>query len=144
MTPLHWAIRLKISNVLIYRISSYSFSKNYSFLNLEILRSQYIRPKVIVHTGAEPIQGRKLFKGGNYMRKYGMSLPSAWVIESAYGPWLLGFLGLKKYAWTRSTALKTLLTKTHNWRNLLSKHDYRNSFLENYSFLTVENMKIFI
>ena len=27
---------------------------------------------VTVHTGAETIQGRKLFKGGNYMRKYGM------------------------------------------------------------------------
>ena len=26
---------------------------------------------VTVHTGAETIQGRKLFKGGNYMRKYG-------------------------------------------------------------------------
>ena len=24
-----------------------------------------------VHTGAEAIQGRKLFKGGNYSRKYG-------------------------------------------------------------------------
>ena len=44
----------------------------YSFLNLEIQRSQYIRPKVTVHKGAETIQGRKLFKGGNYMRKYGM------------------------------------------------------------------------
>ena len=27
---------------------------------------------VTVHTGAETIQGRKLFKGGNYMRKYGI------------------------------------------------------------------------
>ena len=55
-----------------YRISSYSFRGNYSFLNLEIQRSQYIRPKVTVHKGAETIQGRKLFKGGNYMRKYGI------------------------------------------------------------------------
>ena len=54
-----------------YCISSYSFRGNYSFLNLEIQRSQYIRPKVTVHKGAETIQGRKLFKGGNYMRKYG-------------------------------------------------------------------------
>jgi hypothetical protein len=38
---------------------------------LEIQRSQYIRPKVTVHKFAETIQGRKLFKGGNYMRKYG-------------------------------------------------------------------------
>ena len=42
------------------------------FLNLEIQRSQYIRLKVTVHKGAETINGRKLFKGGNYMRKYGI------------------------------------------------------------------------
>ena len=58
----------KITN----RISSYSFRGNYSFLDLEIQRSQYIRPKVTAHKGAETIQGRKLFKGGNYMRKYGI------------------------------------------------------------------------
>jgi hypothetical protein len=40
---------------------------------VEIQRSQYIRPKVTVHKCAETIQGRKLFKGGNYTRKYGMS-----------------------------------------------------------------------
>ena len=55
-----------------YRISSYSFRWNYSFLNLEIQRSQYLRPKVTVHKCAKTIQGRKLFKGGNYMRKYGI------------------------------------------------------------------------
>jgi hypothetical protein len=38
---------------------------------VEIQRSQYIRPKVTVHKCAETIQGRKLFKGGNYSRKYG-------------------------------------------------------------------------
>ena len=69
--------RLNIYNIYIdekeYRISSYSFRGNYSFLNLEIQRSQYIRPKVTVHKCAETIQGRKLFKGGNYMRKYGIS-----------------------------------------------------------------------
>ena len=54
----------------LYRISSYSFRGNYSFLNLEIQRSQCIMPKVTVHKGGETIQGRKLFKGGNYMRKY--------------------------------------------------------------------------
>ena len=48
-----------------YRVSSYSFRGNYSFLDLEIQRSQYIRSKVTVHKGAETIQGRKLFKGGN-------------------------------------------------------------------------------
>ena len=56
----------------VYRISSYTFRGNYWFLNLEIQRSQYVRPKVTVHKGAETIQGRKLFKGGNYMRKYGI------------------------------------------------------------------------
>ena len=55
----------------IYRISSYSFRINYSYLNLEIQRSQYIRAKVTVHKCAETIQGRKLFMYGNYMRKYG-------------------------------------------------------------------------
>ena len=29
-------------------------------------------PLITVHTGAETIQGRKIFKGGNYSRKYGM------------------------------------------------------------------------
>ena len=40
------------------------------FLDWEIQRSQYIRPKVTVHRCAETIQGRKLFKGGNYLQKY--------------------------------------------------------------------------
>ena len=35
-----------------YVISSYSFRGNYSFLELEMQRSQYIRPKVTVHRGA--------------------------------------------------------------------------------------------
>ena len=51
-----------------YHISSCSFRGNYSFLNLEIQRSQYIRPKVTVHKGAEnysreeSIQGRRLYE----------------------------------------------------------------------------------
>ena len=45
-----------------YRNSANSFQGNYTFLNL-----------TFVHTGAETIQERKLFKGGNYMRKYGIS-----------------------------------------------------------------------
>jgi hypothetical protein len=53
----------------LYRISSYSFRGNYSFLSLEIQRSKYIRQKVTVHKCVETIQGRKLFKGGNYMKK---------------------------------------------------------------------------
>ena len=42
-------------------------SGNYSFLNLEIQRSQYIRPKVTVHKGAETIQGRKLYEEIRYV-----------------------------------------------------------------------------
>ena len=66
----------------IYRISSYSFRGNYSFLNLEIRRS-----KVTVHKGVETIQGRKLFKGGNYMRKYSTHLGAIqefWSLEATY------------------------------------------------------------
>ena len=38
------------------------------FLNLEIQRSQYIRPKVTVHEGVETIQGRKLYEEIRYMK----------------------------------------------------------------------------
>ena len=69
---------------IIYRISSYSFRGNYSFLDLEIQRSQYIRPKVTVHKGAETIQGRKLFKGGNYMRKYGKAFFPFLILKGKY------------------------------------------------------------
>ena len=65
MWPFFWKLVDK------YRISSFSCRGNYSFLNLEIQRSQYIRPKVTVHRDAKTIQVRKLFKGGNYMRKSG-------------------------------------------------------------------------
>ena len=44
-----------------YRIYSYGFRGNYSFLHFEIQSSQYINV-------------RKLFKGGNYKRKYGIYL----------------------------------------------------------------------
>ena len=39
---------------------------------------EFGNPKVTVHKGAETIQGRQLFKGGNDMRKYGICklLPS--------------------------------------------------------------------
>jgi hypothetical protein len=50
--------------------SSYSVRGNYSFLNLEIQSSQYIRPKVTVHKGAETIQGRKLYEEIRYMKFY--------------------------------------------------------------------------
>ena len=49
-------MKVFLHRILIYRISSYSFRGNYSFLNLEIQRSQYIRPKVTVH------KLRKLYK----------------------------------------------------------------------------------
>ena len=75
---------IKLFNVLVmmswkhtYRISSYSFRGNYSFLNLEIVansnscRNIYIFYLINWFFAAETIQGRKLFKGGNYMRKYG-------------------------------------------------------------------------
>ena len=50
----------------IYRVSSYSFRGNYSFLDLEIQRSEYIRPKVTLHKCAETIQGRKLYEEIRY------------------------------------------------------------------------------
>ena len=37
------------------------------FLNLEIQRSQYIRPKVTVHKGVETIQGQKLYEEIRYV-----------------------------------------------------------------------------
>ena len=70
---MHDGFKHFLAHYLLTVFSSYSFRGNYSFLNLEIQRSQYIRPtKVTVHKGAETIQRRKLFKGGNYMRKYGI------------------------------------------------------------------------
>ena len=70
--------------------------ETFFFLNLEVQRSQYIRPKVIVHKCAETIQGRKLFKGGNYTRKYGISI-------------LLFFS--KNHTWTRSLFQPSLNSK---------------------------------
>ena len=52
---------------LTYRISSYSFRGNYSVLDLEIQRSQYIRLKVTVNKCAETIQGRKLYEEIRYV-----------------------------------------------------------------------------
>ena len=72
-----------------YRTSSYRFRGNYSFLYLEIQRSQYIRPKVTVHKCAETIQGRKLYEEIWYLFSY------------------LGFSG-----WS------TGLVQLHSWRNI--------------------------
>ena len=69
------------SECLLYRISSYSFrgNWNYSFLNLEIQRSQYIMPKVTVHKGEETIQGRKLYEEIRYiLKKKLLVLLKAW------------------------------------------------------------------
>ena len=60
----------------LYPILSYSFRGNYSFLNLEIQRSQYIRPKVNYSFLNLEIQRSQyirpkvtvLFKGKNYSR----------------------------------------------------------------------------
>jgi hypothetical protein len=72
--PYFWGVKTRVSKFGFlnsgFKIRVSKFRGNYSFLNLEIQRSQYIRPKVTVHKGVETIQGRKLFKGGNYMRKY--------------------------------------------------------------------------
>ena len=60
-----------------YCISSYSCRRNYSFLNLEIMPNlnscRNISIFYLIHWifAAKTIQGRKLFKGGNYMRQYG-------------------------------------------------------------------------
>ena len=53
------------------------------FLHLEIQRSHYISPKVTVHKGVETIQGRKLFKDRNYIRKYSILIlvHTAWHTE---------------------------------------------------------------
>ena len=56
----------KVEN-LRYRISGNSCRGNYSFLNLEIQSSQYIRPKVTVHKCVETIQGRKLYEEKRYV-----------------------------------------------------------------------------
>ena len=56
-----------------YRISSYSFRGNYSFLNLEILENSNSCRKFNFLRKAEFLL-RKLFQGGNYMRKYGISM----------------------------------------------------------------------
>ena len=61
-----------------YRISSYKFRGNYSFFNFEIVGNSNSCYKISIFNlinwffAAETIQGRKLFKGGSYSRKYGI------------------------------------------------------------------------
>ena len=45
-------------------------NSTYHFL-MKLFFFEFGNPKVIVYKGAETIRGRKLFVGGNYMRKYG-------------------------------------------------------------------------
>ena len=73
LLALHFISESFYLNIFTYRISSYSFRGNYSFLNLEIQRSQYIRPKVTVHKGAETIQGRKLYEEIRYLHFQSLS-----------------------------------------------------------------------
>ena len=62
-----------------YCISSYSFRRNYSFLNFEFVANSKVAAifqfSYLINWifAAEIIQGRKLFKGRNYMRKYGIN-----------------------------------------------------------------------
>ena len=60
----------------IYRIFVNSFRGNYSFLNLALCT---------VTKGHRYIKVRKLFKGGNYSRKYGIwfKLSSSWLLNLA-------------------------------------------------------------
>ena len=58
---------------------------DHPLVSAEIQRSQYIRPKVTVHKCAETIQGRKLFKGVNYMRKYGtLKIKDSMILVNRY------------------------------------------------------------
>ena len=47
---------------IIYYLLHENIKKQKQIFNLEIQRSQYIKPKVTVHKGAETIQGRKLYE----------------------------------------------------------------------------------
>ena len=64
-----------------YRISSYSFHGNYSFLNLTLCTVTFGHSTYRWgnYSREETIQGRKLFKGGNYSWKYGMS--AFWLVK---------------------------------------------------------------
>ena len=68
----NWTRRKKSINdfLITYHISSYSFHRNYSFWNLEIQRSQYLRPKVTVHKCVETIQGQKLYEEVQYVELF--------------------------------------------------------------------------
>ena len=58
-------------------------------MNLDLQRSKYIKAEVTVHKCEETVQGRKLFKGGNYMRKYGKSFKYNLIIHGLTECYLL-------------------------------------------------------
>ena len=68
----HWSRRSK-SVQKTYRISANSFRGNYSFLNSTLCTVTFSNSTYRCgnYSREETIQGRKLFKGGNYSRKYG-------------------------------------------------------------------------
>ena len=59
------SVTFRVAPDSIYCISANSFCGNYSYLNLPLCTVTFVHT---VHTSAETIQGRKLFKGGNYSK----------------------------------------------------------------------------
>ena len=68
-------------------------------------------PLITVHKCAETIQGRKLFKGGNYMRKYG---------NTNIGPLIYNLFHFRPKKWNRLSATLTRIyvkdKKMRDWR----------------------------
>ena len=62
------------------------FCRNYSFLNLEIQRSQYMRPKVTVHKCAETIQGWKLYEEIRYLKNQTLHLSPSRNFRTSWTP----------------------------------------------------------
>ena len=72
-------------------------------------------PLITVHKCAETIQGRKLFKGGNYMRKYGMYILQKLSFRYLYEIFFL--LQIQKKHSFRETILRNTVVK-ENHENL--------------------------
>ena len=67
----HWTLDI------VKRFKTYTIFPHIVFA--ETILFEFGNPKVTVHKCAETIQGRKLLKGGNYMRKYGIqTVNSSW------------------------------------------------------------------
>ena len=99
---------LLLLNRIWYRISSYSFRGNYSFKNLEIQRSHYITPNVTVHKCAETIQGRKLFKGGNYEEIRYTDFSPYYLLDTQRGCMYL-FLNPSASCWPEKLSMQLVL-----------------------------------